>query len=442
MKALIAPLIYLVHACVVAGGWALLRSWVRTGGVESLRTRRLTGAAALVGLLYLGMAEPLRDPFQDFVEAYYSGGKAIVAGAGDVTALFQKGVHGFVNIPIVAVLFAPLALLPSGSAALVYLALGIAATIWTFRLLVELAELDRYRSCVLGLLMLTNGPLMNSLKEGNTSHFALLAMTYALLCIRQGKPGRAGVALGAITIFKLPLVLYGVWALLRGYYRVVFGMAAVIAGTAALSVLVFGLDAHVTWYRSFVASASAAPIGAFNVQSFPAWQLRWQRAAEVMCNWDGVPISAGERRINSVLSALPLALAALAAALPALRGARLFRLEDSTSLELEFAMLALLSCCSSPLAWSHYYCWALLPIALALRPVQADRAEPFSAREKKVGYVAIALVALPVVRPWCQPAGPLALPYVLFTSHFLIGALLLLGLIALRRARAGQPAAK
>jgi Glycosyltransferase family 87 len=441
MKAVVAPLIYAVHACVVVTGYVLLRRWQRNATLVQWTPRASVTAAASIGLLFLVMAEPLREPFQDFVDAYYSGGKAIVSG-GDVTALFQRGVHGYVNIPIVAVLFAPLALLPSQLAALLYLGLGVVATLWTFRLLARLGQLDPYGRALLALLMLTSGPLMNSLKEGNTSHFALLALSYALLCLRDGRPLRAGAALGCIIIFKLPLALFGVWALLRGRLRMAVGIGAVVAGSFALSVLVFGLEAHLTWYRSFVASASAAPLGAFNVQSFPAWQLRWEQAAQVLCSWDGVPVGPGTRRISSALSALLLGLCALSALWPALRGRGPLRLGGQAALELEFALVALLSCCTSPLAWSHYYCWALLPIALALGPAVAAAAGGLAARERATWYIAAVLVSLPVVRPWCQPAGPLALPYVLFTSHFLIGALVLIGLVALRRAREGREPAR
>lgn len=59
---------------------------------------------------------------------------------------------------------------------------------------------------------------------------------------------------------------------------------------------------------------------------------------------------------------------------------------------------------------------------------------------KLLWFAAIALVSLPVAWPWCKPTGPLAMLYTLFTSHYLLGGILLLMLLAFQRA-AGDPKA-
>jgi hypothetical protein len=287
--------------------------------------------------------------------------------------------------------------------------------------------------------MLVNGPLMNSLKERNTSHFTLLAMTLALLVLRD-KPYRAGALLGVAAIFKLPLVLYAPWFFLRGRLRAVIALAAVVAGTGLLSVLVFGAGAHVNWYQRFVASAAEQPIAAFNVQSFPAFFVRLSQAPEVLCNWQGVRVAPTARALASLCSLALLAGCGLAAVWPALRRRSTWKLEASGPLGLEFAMVGMLACSTSPLAWSHYYCWALLPIALTLKTAWSK--ERTGRMFRVAWFAAVISLSLPVAWPWCTPSGSLALPYTLFASHYLLGGVVLLVLLAIQRASDGTLAAE
>jgi hypothetical protein len=436
MRNFATPAIYALDAALLIFALWFLRRAQRSGNLERWSARKLTAFAAALGLVTLLIAEPLRGPFQDFVDAYYSGGRALLEPDFAVASLFRNDVHGFVNVPIVAVFFVPFALLPSRVAALIFFALGVIALYGAWRLLVEIGALDRYRASILAVLMLTNGPLMNSLKEGNTSHFALLAMAYALLNLRRGKCVRAGLVLGASAVFKLPLVLYGVWAFLRGRFSAALAGGAVIAAVGLASVAAFGFDVHVLWYRNVVAAASETPLGAFNVQSFPAAFLRVMKPDDVMCSWDGVPMPAGVRTLASAASLALVGLCAVAAILPRLRGGG-SKLTDR-ALETEFALVGLLACTTSPLAWSHYYAWTLLPIALALRPGAPELDAAHSRRF--AWYCAVGLCSLSVAWPWCEPYGAFATPYALFSSHYLIAAVLLIVLLCVERATV-QPSA-
>ena len=91
-------------------------------------------------------------------------------------------------------------------------------------------------------------------------------------------------------------------------------------------------------------------------------------------------------------------------------------------------MVLVLACISSPLSWSHYYAWMLLPIAFLLAPSSPLTPTPAS---RRLGYVAIALLSLPVVWPpeSLVSMGWPAHLYTLFISHFLIGGFLLLWLL-------------
>ena len=94
---------------------------------------------------------------------------------------------GFVNIPILAWLFVPLALLGELTAG------------WAVSRARRCRRRPRPMSCccgsatstsptaaMLALSFLANGPLVNSLREGNTTHFILLLLVVALLLWRAG----------------------------------------------------------------------------------------------------------------------------------------------------------------------------------------------------------------------------------------------------------------
>jgi len=435
MRALATIAVYLVYAAALTVGLALIRR--RSNASPTSRSwRAYVAIAAGLGLCTFVIAEPLKDLFQDFLEAYYAGGVAVLSGATSAEQLYSQGVNGFVNAPIGGAVFAPLSLLPDRIAAVVYLAIGVLASVACWRLLVRVADLDSHRALILGFWMLTNGPLMNSLKEGNTSHFALWAIAAAMLYVRDGKDARAGALLAALSVFKLPLVLFFVWAVLRGRWRLAASGGAVLAGVAVTSIVWFGWGVHVAWYEQFVASSGRSLVVAFNNQSFPAFFQRFVEPTGTLCNWEPIPLDRRSQLLSSLARVALLAAAVLASLWPRLT-TRTVQRSSSLATELEMAMVAMLACLTSPLAWSHYYCWALLAIALLL--AGGERAESRSALITQ--RVATVLVSLPVAWPWCSPAGALTVPYLLFVSHYLLGAILLFGLLARRRAGAPLSAA-
>ena len=154
----------------------------------------------------------------------------------------KSAVLGFVNIPILAWLFVPLAPLGELAAAWVFLALGVVATVACFFLLLRLGDFHAASGAILALSFLANGPLVNTLREGNTTHFILLLLVVALLLWRAGAEYSAGLVFGLCALFKLPLLLIGVYFLLRRRWRIVAGGATMIGAIVLSSLLMFGLD--------------------------------------------------------------------------------------------------------------------------------------------------------------------------------------------------------
>src|SRR5690606_40034207 len=106
------------------------------------------------------------------------------------------------------------------------------------------------------------------------------ASTAALAAPLPVRQVRAGALLGAAALFKLPLLVFGVYFAVRGRVRAALGGGLVVGGAVGLSILVFGWDAHVVWHERFVAHAADHPVSAFNVQSVPALVARWVRSEE------------------------------------------------------------------------------------------------------------------------------------------------------------------
>ena len=393
----------------------------------------VTAAVVALSAGMFVVSEPHR-PFEDFVEAYYAGGVSVLEGRTQMEELFARGVHGFVNLPILAFVFAPLAIFPPDVASVLFTVAGVLACMVAWRQLVLLADLDDAGAVTLAFLFALNGPLMNSLREGNTSHFALAAFTAALVALRQDRQVRAGALLGAAALFKLPLLLFGVYFALRGRLRAALGGGLVVGGAGALSILIFGLDAHVLWHERFVAHAADHPVSAFNVQSVPALVARWVREGGGLYDWDGYPVGSSLRRWASLPTAAFFASAAVAAVVSKGPPARWFTVSERER-EAEQLMVLVLACIASPLAWSHYYAWMLAPAAFVLAKSKGLVRAPV---DRGLAWGAILVASLPVVWPPAPPGGLLERVYVLLLSHYLFGGALLFALLCAGRWRLGR----
>jgi len=124
-------------------------------------------AAAIVALLAIYSEPPPRQLFEDFHEAYLFAARTVLR---DPSRLYQGYSHGFVNIPVVALPFIPLAMLTPKDAQQVYLLLGLVVVGTTWAAQKRLLQAPQEVALVLAALFLINGPLYNSLREGNSTH--------------------------------------------------------------------------------------------------------------------------------------------------------------------------------------------------------------------------------------------------------------------------------
>jgi alpha-1,2-mannosyltransferase len=417
----------------VACGVTAIQAWPKTGRPAPVL---LVGAAIgclVLAILTFVVVDP-QYPFWDYRTAYYPAGKAILDDPAALAGLMGKGVNGFVNLPIVAYLFAPFSLLSLRYAIGLFTLIGLAATVVAWLLLVSLARLKGAERWLLLLLFAANGPLLYSLKEGNTSHWVLAALAGGLYLLRVGRPVAAGALLGAAAVLKLPLLLFGVYFVLRRNWRGTLGFAAVCTAMGLLSVILFGWDFHVRWFDLCVRQFSSQWIAAFNVQSIQSFVLRLQPAPELLHDWTAYPPALGQRIAGYVLVGLLYLVALGSGILGSARRADQAGRAANTRTDLEFLLVLCLAVVSSPLSWSHYYAWLLLPAAFHL-----GSESPFApgTTARRLRWVAIILAML-LVRPLQFSDPALMTAYsVVGTSNLLFGGVLWIGLIAWSLARTG-----
>jgi hypothetical protein len=418
---------YPLHLCAFAAGVATLCLMER---------RRLPWAAqAVTGVLMCAamavfmfrISEP-PDLFSDFYKAYYPAARAVVQkdGAAALAESMRHGAGGFVNLPILAYLFAPFGWLPPAAAGHLFFILGVLATIAAWQALSRLAGLDRARSLLLLFVFASCGPLHNSLREGNTTHFILLLLVLGLGLMRSGRGFTAGLLFGLAALVKLPLLLLGVYFFLTARWRVALGGACICAVAGLASLGVFGLDMHHHWHEHSIKPFAETPLAAFNVQSVQGFVARIQHGGRYLTDWTPHPQHPLARSASSLAVGLLVLAVALGIALS--RRARNTRKAPATArdpADLEFCIVLMLAMMISTVSWSHYYLWLLLPAAFLIgggTPALAPQAVRFS------GWAALAAALPPVVLVHFANSKLASLHARLLVSHYLIAAGLLLGL--------------
>jgi alpha-1,2-mannosyltransferase len=373
--------------------------------------------------------------FYDFTDVYYLAGKAALQGdASSLRALTGNGVMGFVNIPVVAYFFAPFALFSPQVAAALITMIGLVLVVASWALLVRLAELKSNEAWLLAFLFLANGPLVNGIKWGNASYIILFTLTLALYLIRQNRSAAAGVILGLSAVIKPSLVLFGIFFLLRRDVRGVAGFAAACVSVACLSLLLFGWENNLYWFEACIVRFSHNWLAAFTTQSVAGFIFRLNASPDVLLNWLPHTPSKAQQLFAQIITGC-LFLITAAACLRRQRGPAELRDDKQNAVrrDLQFAVTICLCLLTSPLTWSHYYAWLLIPVAFVLK---LQSSLPSVARW--TGWIATTLVTIPVALPMSFSSPILMRLYsATVASHLLVGGLLWFGLLAWMLSRAG-----
>lgn len=350
-------------------------------------------AVCVAGYVWF-VSEPTLMLFGDFLEVYYQAGAIVLRDAQGLSA-FMDGVHAYTNIPVIAYVFLPFALLDPAVAAWVFWAIGLLLAIWSWWLVCRVADLDDRESMLLLILFAANGALVNSLREGNLSHMVFAALALGLLLIRRGKHIAGGISLGIAVAMKPPLALLVPFLAVRRNWTAAFAAGSVVGAIFLLSFLVLGWDVHVHWYQVCIQPLGRSPIPAFNAQSIASFVARLEDGAAGRYEWDGYMLSAAGKTWSNIGNAIFSGIALLVLLYRRFKEPKV-RMEGEgfSVIAPEFALVVALLTITSPLSWTHYYTWLLLCIALLIKSDAFPNRWPNAVRLR---YIAVAVLSLPLV---------------------------------------------
>ena len=371
-----------------------------TAALDRLANNRM--ALWLVTVL-VGIAIPLivwqfsepSDLFSDFYKANYPAAETLWENGLSATwPLTEKG--GFSNLPVVGWLYVPFIWVGEEWAGWVWCVIGMVALFGAYLLLQRSTRLGAPHAALLAFLFLINGPIVNSLREGQSSHVILLFLVAGLVLWRRNHSCAAGLAFGFSALIKLPLLLLGFYFVLRQRWAIVAGGATVIGVAAVLSLLLFGIDGNIGWYQEWVVPYLNGYIPAYNVQSVDGFLVRLSQGEEFLIHWDPPFVPTVFHRVARFLMLAALYGGSFVLIWRAHRRAPVVMVEGGPGPRdlLELCLMINLALLSSPISWTHYYLWLLIPWALYLGgdlPLRDDVTTRFLMRG------GIILVSLPVI---------------------------------------------
>ena len=435
-------LAYFTHFLITVFGVVALFWLAKKGLLPTLPPERgqaiwpLALAAALAIVFFLvemRLTVPLER--RDFLDAYYPAGQVALENSPEklkhLLSIGTKG--GFVNIPIMAYLLTPFALVPAPVAAFLFTVIGLALTIAAWFMLVRLAHLQNRDRWILALLFLANGALIHGLKWGNLSYYLIAALAGGLLLVRAGRSSAAGLLLGVAAVVKPALALFLLFFLFRRDWKGLLAFAATGIVTALLSLAVFGWDMNLYWFQNCILQYSHTWMALSGVQSIPAYILRLEPEA-AMSQWVTVTPTVVQKIIAQALTGLIILSAAAACwrFKPAASGPD--AAEAHHRRDLQYCLVICHCLITSPLTWSHYFTWLMVPTAFFLA---AQSHLPKLARI--TGWAGIALIT-PLIGWTGAYENPLIMTgyRIFYVSHLLFGGILWFGLIAWWLHRSGK----
>ena len=412
---MLAWVAYLVHAMAAAIAYAIFTARRRSGDERALKTLEIATAAALVCALLALTSGPV---LIDFDKAYLYAGHAAIT---DPSTLYEcnRG-QCFVNIPIVAWLFVPLALLNASVAGIVFSAAGVILLLAAVRRMAHGAAAG-----TIVWLVLLSGPAYYSVRIGNTTHMLLLVLLVAFDRLVADRQAEAGAILAGAALLKPPLALFLPYFMLRRNVRASVAMAACAACAVAASIAWFGIDLHRFWFREFVLNQGSRPIAAYNVQSVNGFLAHLLTRGHLR---DWYPIDAGAR-----FSMMSAGLTAVMVAAVIISCWRAGPARSSAARQAELWLVLCLTVLIAPISWTHYDLLLLIPgAALASQWASLEQ-------RSRVGLVAaLVLISPPVVVLSIQNRIGNALYERVLISHYFAGAVAMLAVLIAERQRIAE----
>jgi hypothetical protein len=389
-------------------------------------------AAVLTSVVLHLVLWPFSEPptlFSDFFKAYWVAAENLWTNG--LSATYPFTIRGnWSNLPVLAWPFALLVPFGREAAAWVYLGIGYLAVAAIWFMLVRLAGLRTPMAAALGCLFLLNGPLLNALREGNSTHFVLFFLVLGLRLWQTRREFATGLALGMSAAIKPPLLLLGVYFLLRRRWPIVAGGTTTIAVLALSSLALFGYAAHLEWYDETIGFNLGKAMPAFNVQSIDGFLIRLQTGATEMLYWGPLDPTPLHKAVRLAVTATIVGLFAWMMIASERRGETAPSGAPGPHDFMQVSTLLIVGLVISPLSWNHYYLYLLVPAALFLGGRLPGTDDVVTRVLFWTGYV---FASLPVIMPdfsTLRPEPPqtplMELFSVTLVSSWVFGALVML----------------
>ncbi|MBF2028570.1 MAG: DUF2029 domain-containing protein [Oscillatoriales cyanobacterium C42_A2020_001] len=184
-------------------------------------------------------------------------------------------------------------------------------------------------------------------------------MSLAKLGCTRSQQFWAGVMLGIATLIKPLFLLTGIYFLVRRRLQVGFGFCLSILTIVGSSILLFGIDIHRAWFDFCIRPYFGKVMVAFNNQSLDAFIGRLLSDVSLTTWWPPVELGWDFKLVRYVLLSLLVGVVIWV----------LWRSPRPTTSEeenLEFCIVLSLAILITPISWTHYYLYLLVPLSLYL----------------------------------------------------------------------------
>jgi len=346
-------------------------------------------AGALVGALAFNVGEPqgeFRPIYGDLDRAYYPMAKAAAYDQERFFHYYSGPTPLIVTPPITGHLFRPIAWMTQRDAERTFLITGLIAIALAAWGLVTVFRIPWPRGAMVVALLLSNGPMWNSVREANTSHILLPILVGFAGLYAAGFNAVLAAPLLFCVLAKTQLAsMVGLLVLGKRWWGAVLMVLGVL-GLAALSWYEFGPDLNAMWYRQCVKPFSGKPMAAYNVQSVDGVLARFWLGPAALEDWSPHEMPSLFYVLRySVMLTLAASVGLCMRNEPADEHRRHARLLEAAA----FCQLAVLT---SPASWTHYHCIGMICVA-------AIMADPFalSTRKRMRWFIAALILVWPPV---------------------------------------------
>lgn len=306
-------------------------------------------------LFFAGWYAAQNPSWYDFYKGYYHAGRKII---NKPELLYDEACYGYVNFPLLAYLFAPLGKLPKELAGTLFFIMGYVLIMPLAYWLVKFSGLRDAKRWLILFFLAISGPLDYSIWLGNTSHIIMLLILVAMWLFIKDWHWLSGTLLGITGLIKIPLILPAGYFFIQRKWRLVGGGFFIFLVILLLSLLLIPISMNNLWLDRCILAMGGHPVAAYNNQSVAGFLAREFMPGET--GWDLLAPTAEYKVVSNIV----LALLYTPVLLVLFLGQKIERTKNI--LLLEFFIVLVCSILTSPISWTHYYVFLLMPVALCI----------------------------------------------------------------------------